>query len=599
MLIYGLLHLAGYPLSIDDLKNFRQWGSKTPGHPENFHTVGVETTTGPLGQGFANGVGMALAEAYMAARYNRPGHTIVDHHTYGIVSDGDLMEGISHEAASLAGHLGLGKLIYLYDDNGISIDGPTDLTYTDNVTGRFEAYGWQVLMVEDGNDLNALHAALTDARAESKRPTLIRVRTVIGYGSPAKAGTAASHGSPLGPEEVTATKKALDWPLEPTFLVPDAVREHMGEIGSRGAAERKAWEQAYDAWAAAYPELAKEWMRCQQGGLPDGFAENLPVFDAGGGMATRAASGKVLAAIGSTLPELLGGSADLTGSNLTDIPGREGFQADRNDGGYIYFGVREHAMASMSNGMVLHGGIKPYNGTFLVFSDYMRPAIRLSALMGLPVTYVLTHDSVGLGEDGPTHQPIEHYMALRAIPNLQFVRPADANETSMAWRLALETTDRPTLLALTRQKLPTLDRSRHGAAEGALKGAYILREATARLQVLLLATGSEVEVALKAADVLEADGVGVRVVSMPCWEVFQRQDAAYKESVLPNAIRARVSVEAGITFGWERYVGDHGASVGIDRFGASAPAEVLFEELGITPENVVRTAKDVLARLGT
>jgi transketolase len=599
MLIYGLLHLAGYPLSIDDLKNFRQWGSKTPGHPENFVTVGVETTTGPLGQGFANGVGMALAEAWMAARYNRPGHTIVDHHTYGIVSDGDLMEGISHEAASLAGHLGLGKLIYMYDDNQISIDGPTDLSYSDDVTGRFEAYGWQVLMVEDGNDLEAIHAALTAAREEKKRPSLIRVRTVIGYGSPAKAGTAASHGSPLGPDEVTATKKALDWPLEPAFHVPSEVREHMAEIGSRGAADRKAWEERYQAWASEWPELAAEWKRCQQGGLPDGFIGKLPVFEAGGGMATRAASGKVLEAIGSTLPELLGGSADLTGSNLTDIPGRDGFQADRKDGGYIYFGVREHAMASICNGMVLHGGIKPYNGTFLVFSDYMRPAIRLSALMGLPVTYVLTHDSVGLGEDGPTHQPIEHYMALRAIPNLQFVRPADANETAMAWRLALETTDRPTLLALTRQKLPTIDRSRHGSAEGTLKGAYILREAGSTLKVLLLATGSEVEVALKAADLLEKDGIGVRVVSMPCWEVFQRQEAAYRESVLPNAIRARVSVEAGITFGWERYVGDHGASVGIDRFGASAPAEVLFEKLGITPENVVRTAKDVLSRVGS
>jgi len=595
MLVYSLLHLAGYDLSIDDLKNFRQWGSRTPGHPENFHTAGVETTTGPLGQGFANGVGMAIAERYLAATFNRPEFGIVDHRTYAIVSDGDLMEGISHEAASLAGHLGLGKLIYLYDDNGISIDGSTDLSYTDDVTGRFESYGWQVLHVQDGNDVAEIDRALTQARSETARPTLIRVRTVIGYGSPKKAGTAASHGSPLGEDEIVATKNALGWPLEPTFHVPDATRAHMAGIAKRGAEERTAWEELFASYRQAHPALAAEWERWQSGGLPDAFDALLPEFEAGPGLATRAASGKVLAAVGPALPDLLGGSADLTGSNLTDIPGRIGFQKDTPEGGYIYFGVREHAMASICNGMVLHGGIRPYCGTFLVFSDYMRPAIRLSALMGLPVTYVLTHDSIGLGEDGPTHQPVEHYMALRAIPNVRFIRPADANETVEAWKVALEATDRPTLLALTRQKLPTIDRSTHGAADGLRRGAYVLRQESHELRVILMATGSEVQLTLDAAMELETDGIGTRVVSMPCWELFNEQDAAYREKVLPSGITARVSVEAGITMGWSAYVGPQGASIGLDRFGASAPAEVLFEQFGFTVENVVRTAKGLVS----
>lgn len=595
MLVYALLHLAGYDLSLDDLKNFRQWGSRTPGHPENFHTTGVETTTGPLGQGFANGVGMAIAERYMAATFNRPGFGIIDHRTYAIVSDGDLMEGISHEAASLAGHLGLGKLIYLYDDNGISIDGSTDLSYTDDVTGRFESYGWQVLHVQDGNDVTEIDRALTQARTETARPTLIRVRTIIGYGSPKKAGTAASHGSPLGEDEIVATKNGLGWPLEPTFHVPDGTRTHMAGIAKRGAEARTAWEALFASYRDAHPALAAEWERWQSGDMPAGFDALMPEFEAGPGMATRAASGKVLAAIGPALPDLLGGSADLTGSNLTDIPGRHGFQKETPDGGYLFFGVREHAMASICNGMVLHGGIRPYCGTFLVFSDYMRPAIRLSALMGLPVTYVLTHDSIGLGEDGPTHQPVEHYMALRAIPNVRFIRPADANETAEAWKIALETTDRPTLLALTRQKLPTIDRSTHGAAEGLRRGAYVLRPESGALRVILMATGSEVPLALDAATELEDSGIGTRVVSMPCWELFNEQDAAYREQVLPSGVTARVSVEAGVTMGWSAYVGPQGASIGLDRFGASAPAEVLFEQFGFTVENVVSTAKGLVS----
>ena len=595
MLVYALLHLAGYDLSIDDLKNFRQWGSRTPGHPENFHTTGVETTTGPLGQGFANGVGMAIAERYMAATFNRPEFEIIDHRTYAIVSDGDLMEGISHEAASLAGHLGLGKLIYLYDDNGISIDGSTDLSYTDDVTGRFESYGWQVLHVQDGNDVAEIDRALTQARTETARPTLIRVRTIIGYGSPKKAGTAASHGSPLGDDEIVATKNALGWPLEPTFHVPEGTRAHMAGIAERGAKARVAWDALLASYREAHPALAAEWDRWQSGEMPNGFDALVPEFEAGPGMATRAASGKVLAAIGPALPDLRGGSADLTGSNLTNIPGRIGFQKDTPEGGYLFFGVREHAMASICNGMVLHGGIRPYCGTFLVFSDYMRPAIRLSALMSLPVTYVLTHDSIGLGEDGPTHQPVEHYMALRAIPNVRFIRPADANETAEAWKVALEATDRPTLLALTRQKLPTIDRSTHGAAEGLRRGAYVLRQESSALRVILLSTGSEVPLALDAAAELEASGIGTRVVSMPCWELFNEQDATYREQVLPSGVTARVSVEAGITMGWSAYVGSEGASIGLDHFGASAPAEVLFEKFGFTVDNIVRTAKGLVS----
>lgn len=595
MLLYGLLHLAGYPLSINDLKQFRQWESRTPGHPEWRHTEGVETTTGPLGQGFANGVGMALAERYLAAHFNREDFEVVDHWTYAIVSDGDLMEGISHEAASLAGHLGLGKLVYLYDDNGISIDGSTDLSFSEDVTGRFEAYGWQVLHVRDGNDLEAIDRALMDARAEIRRPTLIRVKTVIGFGSPAKSGTAASHGAPLGEDEVRATKKELDWPEEPTFHVSEAVREHMMAIPERGAAERTAWEGLMRDYRAAHPDLAAEWDAWHANELPESVFNAMPRFEAGEALATRAASGKVLAAVGAQVPSLLGGSADLTGSNNTDIPGRTGIQWDAPGGGYIYFGVREHAMASLCNGMSLHGGIRPYCGTFLVFTDYMRGAMRLSALMGLPVTYVLTHDSIGLGEDGPTHQPVEHYMALRAMPNVYFVRPADATETAEAWALALRTNDRPTLLALTRQKLPVLDRSRSVEA-GVARGAYVLQQEKGALDVILMATGSEVSLAVNAAAELEAAGVGVRVVSMPCWEVFEQQERAYQEEVLPPDVAARVSIEAGVTLGWSRYTGGQGVSIGLDHFGASAPAGKLFEAFGFTVDAVVSAARGLVSR---
>ncbi|NQV74117.1 transketolase [bacterium] len=595
MLIYSLLHLAGFDLSLDDLKDFRQLGSRTPGHPENFHTTGIETTTGPLGQGFANAVGMAVAEAHLAAVFNRPGFSVVDHHTYAIVSDGDLMEGISHEAASLAGHLGLGKLIFLYDDNKISIDGSTDLSFTEDVTGRFEAYGWQVLSVADGNDTNAIQQAVESAKAETSRPTMIRVRTIIGFGSPNKAGTSGSHGSPLGDAEIVLTKEALNWPQEPTFLVPDEVRRHMGEIATDGKAKRVAWEGLVARYAAAHPDLGQQWNQWQSGELPANLIELLPTFEKGSKLATRAASGKVLAAISEHVPFLVGGSADLTGSNLTNIPGRSDFQASNPAGGYFYFGVREHAMASMCNGMELHGGLRTYCGTFLVFSDYMRPAIRLSALMQKGVTYVLTHDSIGLGEDGPTHQPIEHFMALRAIPNCSFYRPADGPETAAAWYCALQNNTGPSLLALSRQGLPTMNSDVHKVTANVQRGAYAVRETIGNPDALILASGSEVEVALGAAELLAMEGIETSVVSMPCWENFDAQDAAYKESVLPSAVTARVSVEAGITFGWEKYVGTKGTSVGIDSFGASGPAPDLFRHFGITAENVAEVVRKQLS----
>ncbi|MDA1027471.1 MAG: transketolase [Bacteroidetes bacterium] len=594
MLIYSLLHLTGFDLSIEDLKNFRQLGSKTPGHPENFHTAGIETTTGPLGQGFANGVGMAIAESHLAATFNRPGFDVVNHFTYAIVSDGDLMEGISHEAASLAGHLKLGKLIYLYDDNKISIDGSTELSFTEDVTGRFRAYGWQVLDVKDGNDIAGIHAAIEAGKAESGKPTIIRVRTVIGYGSPNKGGTASSHGSPLGEAEIKLTKDALGWPQEPTFLVPAEVKSHMGSIATRGAEKRNAWDRMMLDYKDKHPDLASSWNQWSLRQLPANLVDILPAFEAGSSVATRAASGKVLAAISKDVPFLIGGSADLTGSNLTNIPGRKDYQASSPEGGYFFFGVREHAMASICNGMELHGGLRSYNGTFLVFSDYMRPAIRLSALMGLGVTYVLTHDSIGLGEDGPTHQPIEHFMALRAIPNCSFFRPADGPETAAAWVCALENTKGPSLLALSRQNLPTMNADVRKVVEMVKKGAYVVRKAKGKAAALIMATGSEVEIAVKAAEMLVATGVEASVVSMPCWENFEAQDRAYRESVLPTDVDVRVSIEAGITFGWERYLGPKGISIGINSFGASGPAPELFNHFGLTPEKVVAAVKSQL-----
>jgi transketolase len=586
MLLYSLLHLSGFDLTMEDLKQFRQWGSRTPGHPENFHTTGVETTTGPLGQGFANGVGMAVAEAFLAARFNRPGFDVVDHHTVAIVSDGDLMEGISHEAASLAGHYGLGKLIYLYDDNGITIDGSTDIAFTENTTKRFEAYGWQVLEVADGNNVAAIDAAIRQAKADTARPSLIRVKTVIGYGSPNKAGTPDSHGSPLGHDEIALTRTQLGWTATESFHVPDGVRTYMGTIAERGAERRAAWEAMMARYAAAHPAEHAAWKRWMSGALPEDLVSLMPHFEAGSAPATRAANGKVLAALDAHLPNLIGGSADLTGSNKTDIKGRTDFQKDNPGGSYFYFGVREHAMASLCNGMQLHGGLRTYCGTFLVFSDYMRPAIRLSALMQQPVVYVLTHDSIGLGEDGPTHQPIEHFMALRAIPNCTFIRPADGPETSGAWVAALENTTGPTILALSRQNLPVLSADTATVVANVKRGAYVVRDTDGAPHAILMATGSEVALCVEAAEKLAAEGVRVRVVSMPSWELFAAQDKAYRDSVLPPSVGARVSVEAGITMGWERWIGSAGHAIGLDRFGASAPAEELFDRFGFNVDNV-------------
>jgi transketolase len=595
MLLYSLLHLAGFGLSIDEIENFRQWGSRTPGHPEYGLTPGVETTTGPLGAGFSNAVGMAMAEAFLAATFNRPGQTVIDHRTFCMVGDGDLMEGVASEAASLAGHLELGKLVVLYDDNQISIEGCTELAFTEDVGLRFEAYGWQVLTVTDGNDLAAIDRAITAAVAETGRPTLIKVRTVIGYGSPHKAGTSECHGSPLGVEELALTKQALGWPDNLSFAVPQRVRDFWTSVAARGAAARTGWSHDVALYRRAEPEVAAQWEAALAGRLPEGSTDALPVFTAGEKIATRAASGKVLNALAGTIPTLVGGSADLAPSNNTYLAGFADFQPWQPEGRNLRFGVREHAMGGILNGMAYHGGLFPFGGTFFVFSDYMRPAIRLAALSGLPVTYVFTHDSIALGEDGPTHQPIEHLASLRAMPDLVVVRPADANETKVAWQVALERRDGPTALVLSRQNLRVLDRSTLGAAEGLLKGGYVLAD-VADPDLIVIATGSEVEIALEAAATLNAEGVGTRVVSLPSWELFERQDAAYKESVLPANLKARVAIEAGSTFGWERYVGDAGAVVGVDHFGASAPAGVLYKEFGITAAALVAKAWAVLSK---
>ena len=595
MLLYALLHLTGYDLSMEELKNFRQWGSKTPGHPEAHLTPGVETTTGPLGQGVANAVGMAIAEKHLAARFNTPERPLVDHYTYAICSDGDLMEGISHEAASLAGHLGLGKLIYLYDDNEISIDGSTDLAFTEDVDARFEAYDWHVQRIDDGNDLHAIDAAIQAARAETERPSLISVRTHIGYGSPNQQDTAAAHGSPLGEDEVVLTKRNLGWPEDETFYVPDAVRDHLRAAISRGADAQAAWNERFARYKEEQPEKAQAFATGMAGDLPDGWADALPTFEAGTSMATRAASGTTLDALGPHLPSLIGGSADLTGSNKTDIEGRHDFQADRPEGQYFRFGVREHAMAGAANGMALHGGVRPYVGTFLIFSDYLRPSLRLSALMEQPVIYVFTHDSIGLGEDGPTHQPIEHLMALRAIPNLTLIRPADANETAQAWRAALQNDHGPTALALTRQGLPTLDRTTYASAEGVRQGAYVLSDDDDTPDAILIASGSEVQHIARAAETLRVDdGINVRVVSMPSWALFDAQPDAYRDAVLPPNVDVRLAMEAGRAQGWERYVGPKGRIIGIDRFGASAPGSTNMEQFGFTAEHVVDTVRAML-----
>ena len=593
MLIYSLLHLSGYDLPLEEIQNFRQWGSKTPGHPEYGITPGVETTTGPLGQGFANGVGMALAERYLAARFNKPGHQIIDHFTYGIVSDGDLMEGISHEAASLAGHLGLGKLIYFYDDNQISIEGHTDIAFTENRSGRFESYGWHVQYVADGNDLSALEQALVEAQNETDRPSLISVRTNIGYGSPNKQDTASAHGEPLGPEEVQRTKKNLDWPPEPGFLIPDDALTHFRRAIEVGQKLESRWQNAFEAYQSEFKEDAAELRRWIDGQLPKGWEEDLPLFEPDEkGMATRVASGKVLNAIAPTIANLVGGSADLAPSTKTLIDGEDDFQADNYGGRNLRFGVREHGMGGILNGMALHGGLIPYGATFLIFSDYMRPSIRLAALTEQQVIYVFTHDSIGLGEDGPTHQPIEQLAALRAIPNLMLIRPCDANETTQAWRAAIQHSDGPVALALTRQNLPTLDRNgQYASAEGLHRGGYVLREAAnGQPEVILIASGSEVHIALKAAEMIDAKGPATRVVSMPSWELFEVQSTEYCDQVLPQTVKARVAIEAGSPQGWHRYVGDAGRIVALDHFGASAPAQTLFEKFGLTADRVVEKA---------
>ncbi len=588
MLLYSLLHLSGYEVSLDDIRNFRQWGSATPGHPEVGHTPGVETTTGPLGAGVSNSVGMALAERWLAARFNRPGHTVVDHHTIAFCSDGDLMEGISHEAAALAGHQGLGKLIWVFDDNSITIEGRTDLASSTDQGARFAAYGWHVLEVDDGNDLAAFDGAMDAAKAETGRPTLIVLKTVIAWGSPNKADTSGAHGSPLGADEVEATKRNLGYPSLEPFHVPDEARAGWQVAGERGGALRAEWTTRFAAYREAHPELAAEFERSVvRRALPDDWDAEIPDL-AGKDDATRSSSGKVLNGLARRIPELVGGSADLGGSNKTDIADGGSLLAGRPDGRVVHFGIREHAMGGILNGMALHGGVRPFGGTFLIFSDYMRPAIRLAALMEQPVTYVFTHDSIGLGEDGPTHQPVEQLMALRLIPNLMDLRPADPEEVAVAWRMAVKRTDGPAFLALTRQKVPALDRSTLASARGLERGGYVLAEADGgEPEAILLASGSEVALALEARGRLQKQGVPTRVVSLPSWFLFQRQDGAYRNQVLPPSVSVRVSLEAGATGGWARWVGAEGVSVGIDHFGASAPYDELYRRFGITAEAAV------------
>lgn len=608
---YSLLHLSGYDLSLDDIKAFRQWGSKAPGHPERGHTPGVEVTTGPLGQGFANAVGMAIGEAQLAARYNRPGHAVIDHHTYVIVGDGDLMEGVAAEATSLAGHLRLGKLVCLYDDNRVTLSAGTDMAFTEDRAARFEACGWHTVAVADGNDVEAIAAALQSARSQASRPSLILVRTHIGYGSPNKHDSFEAHGSPLGVEEVRLTKQRLGWPTEPPFLIPEPALAHMRQALARGQNAEATWSQRMQAYALAFPDLAAELQCSLRGELPSGWDADIPTFPADAkGMATRAASAKVMNAMAQRLPALTGGSADLDPSTKTALKGGGDFnppvtQTDdtqgADSGGWspagrnLHFGVREHAMGAIVNGLAAHGGFIPFGATFLIFSDYMRPAIRLAALMKLHVVYVFTHDSLAVGEDGPTHQPVEQLASLRAIPGLTVIRPADANETALAWTVAVESRQRPVLLALTRQEVPTLDRSRYASAEGLRRGAYVLNAANDQPPVvILIASGSEVALILAAADRLQSEGIAVRCVSMPSWDLFDAQPQSYRDGVLPPTVPARLAVELGMTQGWHRYVGDRGDVLGVERFGASAPADILLREYGFTVDNVAARARKLL-----
>ena len=597
MLLYSLLYLTGYDVSLDDLRAFRQWGSRTPGHPERGHTPGVETTTGPLGQGVGNAVGMAIAERFLAERFNRPGHRIVDHRTWAFVSDGDLMEGVSHEASSLAGHLRLGKLTLLYDDNHITIDGDTALSFSEDVRQRFEAYGWHVVRVGEGNDLTAIAAACEAAIAEAARPSLIILRTAIADPAPTKRNTSKAHGEPLGTEEVRRTKEIMGWPLEPTFFVPEDALDHWREAVPRGEAAEADWRVRLDAYRADDPEGAAELTLWLSGALPEGWDHGLPTFTAEQEpLATRQASGQALQALAVALPNLVGGSADLAGSTGTVLK-QGGTFGPTTSGRTFHWGVREHGMGACLNGIAAHGGLRAFGSTFLIFSDYMKPAIRLAAIMRLPIIYIGTHDSIGLGEDGPTHQPIEHLAMLRAIPNLMVFRPADANETVEAWRCAIARTDGPTLLALTRQKIPVLDRATLGAASGTARGAYVLLDPPGgHPQAILIATGSEVHVALAAARLLQADRVRVRVVSMPSWELFAGQPESYRHEVLPPAVGVRLGIEAASPFGWERWTGPDGAMLAMEGFGASAPAERLFDEFKLTPERAATLVRQLIVR---
>ena len=596
MLIYSLLHLSGYDLSEEDIRNFRQWGSPTAGHPEYGHAPGIETTTGPLGQGVANSVGLALAERWLAKRYNRPGHEVVDHFIYALCSDGDMMEGVSHEAAAIAGHQKLGKLIWIFDDNRITIDGGTELSSTTNQAKRFEAYGWHVTHVSDGNDLEEIDRAIIEAKRESERPSLIVVRTTIGYGSPGKAGTSAAHGAPLGQDEIIKTKENLGYPSLEPFHVENSTREHWAACLENGRKLQEDWQKRFSLYQEQAPDFAAEFLQVMSGELPEDWDENVPNLTAAENEdATRGWSGKVLQGVASGLPNLIGGSADLAGSNKTTINGADNLLSSSPGGRNIHYGIREHAMASIMNGMALHGGIRPFGGTFLIFSDYMRPAIRLAALMGQSVIYVFTHDSIGLGEDGPTHQPVEQLAALRAVPNLCDLRPGDAAETEIAWRVAIERTEGPSFLALTRQKVVLLDRrGMLAGAEGLRRGGYVLAEAAnGTPEVILIASGSELGIILEARERLEAEGTPTRVVSLPSWYLFGRQEKDYRDSVLPPEISKKVSVEAASTFGWTRWVGASGSSLGLDHFGASAPSDILFEKFGFTVEDVVEAARNM------
>jgi transketolase len=597
MLLYALLHLSGYDLTLDDIRAFRQWGSRTPGHPERGHTPGVETTTGPLGQGVANAVGMAMAERFLADRFNRPGHQVVGHRTWAFVSDGDMMEGVASEASSLAGHLRLAKLTLIYDDNHITIDGDTALTFSEDVQRRYEAYGWQVIRVGDGNDLAAITEALEAARAETARPTMVILRTQIADPAPTKRGSNKAHGEPLGAEEVRRTKAVMHWPEEPAFYVPEDALEHWREALDRGAALEADWRARFAAYAAEHPELAREFEQWHSGALPEGWDREFPVVSpAEGPLATRQASGLALQAIANTVPNLIGGSADLGGSTGTTLK-QGGTFGPGTSGRTIHWGVREHAMAACLNGIAAHGGLRGFGSSFLVFTDYMKPAIRLSAIMRLPVIYIGTHDSIGVGEDGPTHQPIEQLAMLRAIPDLVTLRPADAAETLEAWRVAMTRTGGPTILVLTRQKVPVIDRAGLGAAGGVARGAYVLLDPPGGSpQAILIATGSEVHVALGAARLLQADRVRVRVVSMPSWELFSAQPESYRDEVLPPGVRVRLGIEAASPFGWRRWVGDDGAMLAMESFGASAPGERLFEEFKFTPDHAAGLVRQLLAR---